>query len=121
MTHESAVDISTALAQANADSLTARYPSDRCDPVPVILNLSSAPELSAVECAKAIDCFEYQACEFDGWETSAAHDWLAQLRKCILSRLPGYDAADCWPIYSDFTDRKRAAALAKVSYLRAVD
>ena len=54
-------------------------------------------KLSLVEGLKAIDCYEYQACEHDGWEKSKAKAFCAALRKALIYKLPGYDAA-AWGI-----------------------
>ncbi len=48
--------------------------------------------------AKALSCFEYQACEHPGWADSEAHGALVALREGMLARVKGYaDAA--WSIY----------------------
>jgi len=46
-----------------------------------------------VEVIKLIDCLEYQSCEHDAWETSAARKFCVDLRHRLTSYLPGYDAA----------------------------
>lgn len=52
---------------------------DRIDPVQVI---------------KSCDCYEYQTCEHDGWESSEACAFITALRRSACSSLPGYDAAE---------------------------
>ena len=42
---------------------------------------------------KAIHCYEYQACEHDGWKTSGAAEFCQSLRVCWLLKLPSYNAA----------------------------
>lgn len=42
---------------------------------------------------KMIACYEYQACEHAGWDTSKARDFCNDLRKAVIMDLPGYDAA----------------------------
>lgn len=46
---------------------------------------------------KAIDCLEYQSCEHDGWNESEAKRFLEDLRKTLISTLPGYEDAP-WAI-----------------------
>lgn len=45
-------------------------------------------ELAPVPVLKAIDCYEYQACEHPEWETSAAHDYVEALRQAIFGQHP---------------------------------
>lgn len=52
----------------------------------------SAPN-RAVEVIKSIQCLEYQSCEHDGWESSAAHCFLQNLKSEAIRNLPGYDKA----------------------------
>jgi hypothetical protein len=42
---------------------------------------------------KLIDCYEYQSNEHPGWERSQAKRLCGQLRKQVISKLPGYDDA----------------------------
>lgn len=46
-----------------------------------------------VEILKAIDCFEYQACETDDWRDSEAYAFCQALRSRMIDALPGYDDA----------------------------
>jgi len=46
-----------------------------------------------VEVIKAVECYQYQACEHEGWETSKARTMTNQLKSAAISRLEGYDAA----------------------------
>lgn len=50
------------------------------------------------EIFKAIDGYEYQACEVDDWETSEAHRYCAALRETLIAQLPGYSDATTWMI-----------------------
>ena len=56
--------------------------------------------LDPVVVLKALDCYEYQSCEHDGWKTSGAHEFCEVLRSVAISILPGYDDAP-W----DFDDQ----------------
>ena len=55
------------------------------------------PKLSVVAALKAIDGYEYQACEHPEWEASEAHAFCQGLRREMIHQLPGYDEAD-WAI-----------------------
>jgi hypothetical protein len=89
----------------NLRSINARYP-DTVDhpnnipgPVGETYRITTAdfkgrvPSLSPVAILKACDCYEYQACEHDGWTTSEANAFLGCLRKKCVRNLPGYDDA----------------------------
>ena len=56
----------------------ADYPSDQLGITPV-------------GTLKAIQCFEYQACEHDGWEKSKAKAWIDRLLGETIAALPGYE------------------------------
>ncbi len=49
--------------------------------------------LTAVEAFKALACYEYQACEHDGWEASRANRFCNEFRECLIATLPGYSDA----------------------------
>lgn len=49
--------------------------------------------LPAVAVLKLIDCYEYQSCEHDEWETSEAHEFCESLRRAYIGLLPGYNEA----------------------------
>ena len=42
---------------------------------------------------KSCDCYDYQACEMPDYEGRWASKWVQNLRKSIIHKLPGYDAA----------------------------
>ena len=46
--------------------------------------------LSVVEALKAIDCYEYQACEHPEWRRSEARRFCDSLRGSVVGALPGY-------------------------------
>ena len=48
--------------------------------------------LSLVEMVKTIQCYEYQACEWDGWKDSQAKQICDRCLSALLHSLPGYDA-----------------------------
>jgi len=49
--------------------------------------------IDPVKTLKLIACYEYQACEHDGWEASEAHAYCQALRRSAINALPGYDDA----------------------------
>ena len=95
----------------NQRSVSARYPNDRDGewPGPAGLTLAEIEgyefqrinpyrrTLTAVQALKAIDGYEYQSCEHEGWHTSEAKMLIDALRKSLIHALPGYDEAD-WEI-----------------------
>jgi len=54
-------------------------------------------QLTVVEALKALSCYEYQSCECDDWEKSAACDFCGALRSSLIAALPGYRQA-AWAI-----------------------
>lgn len=57
----------------------------------------SGPALPAIEILKLCACYDYQACEFDGWKTSDAKAFVQYLRNEVTRALPGYEQAP-WSI-----------------------
>ena len=49
--------------------------------------------LEPIQVLKACNCYEYQSCEHDGWETSEAKAFIDALRAAAVRALPGYDDA----------------------------
>lgn len=96
------------LVDANVESVSHRYPDDKLTELPGRLDAwwlvpytfpkgRRPPSLTAVAILKAIDCYEYQACEPPGWETSEAAAFCRGLRDVAIGALPGYDEA-AWEI-----------------------
>jgi hypothetical protein len=86
----------------NVKSVAFRYPDDRfkgCLPGPIGEDYlyqehkTIHAALSLVAVLKAIDCYEYQSCEHDGWKVSEAHAFCTALRHAVCAALPGYDDA----------------------------
>lgn len=106
-------NVAVVLAQANLDSLDARYPGEGSE------GFSGGNTDFLVSCAararkrgldlgfaggivqllKALDCFEYQSCETgDAFFASPAYELVTWARKALIGMLPGYEAADWgWP------------------------
>ena len=51
-------------------------------------------KLSAVQVIKACDCYAYQACEVDDWETTEAHKIIDTIRERAIDELPGMEEAE---------------------------
>lgn len=110
------------LFRQNLTSIHARYPdtvdnpSNMPGPCSIGERLAADPEwvpefrrIAAelpppVVVLKALDCYEYQACEDDGWQASEAKRLCDALRAKMIRRLPGYENAP-W----EWTERKAAA------------
>ena len=94
-----------ALALENALSVAARY---REEPEPVsgvvtsrdvCIPVSDVKDIARL--LKAIDSYEYQSCEHEGWATSSVAAFCNQLRHALYSRLPGYQDGDGWAIQGE--------------------
>ncbi len=78
------------LWQENRVSVNRRYHDG--DEIDVIYNFQRLWQ-EPVTVLKLIDCYEYQSCEHPAWEESQAKRLCGQLRKQVISMLPGYDEA----------------------------
>lgn len=56
----------------------------------------------AIDILKALTCYEYQANEAPGWDTSTARAFCEALRRAVIPALPGYDDAP-WEITTTST------------------
>ena len=86
------------LLRQNVDSLIARYGDDPCDFAEVLASYeyrvtSLLPMLKPVYLLKLCDCYDYQACETEDYDESAAARFVNRLRKYAIMNLPGYDQA----------------------------
>jgi hypothetical protein len=88
----------------NLASVAGRYPADVSGQRPgpndfedeQVLTYRFARVPGALDRAavlKALHCYEYQSCEHDGWQSSAAHAFCRALERSIVTSLPGYAAA----------------------------
>ncbi len=48
-------------------------------------------DVTTIQALKAVDCYEYQSCEHEGWNGSLAQSFCTILRKRLVQDLPGYD------------------------------
>ena len=97
LTRENRNTLGQILLNVNVGSVNERYsendlyaytyvpPKHRWEPVAIL---------------KAIDCYEYQACEAPNWDTSLAKEFCDKLRQLCIPALPGYQDSP-WAIGSD--------------------
>lgn len=97
------------LWQENVESVATRYPDDKPGEWPGPCGLTMVEVMAykwepirsgntpryiqPIEALKALDGYEYQACEHDEWETSEAKAFCEAMRGNLIRRLPGYDDA----------------------------
>lgn len=105
LSHANATEVGQMLWLENRASVNHRYEEDTEIPayeypvkpmVPGMYAILTGPEphpYTPVEILKLLSCYEYQSCEHDGWETSAAKAYCDALRNAAIDALPGYDAA----------------------------
>jgi hypothetical protein len=91
-------ELFAALVCENAESLRAQYGRGAKEMIGEAPHrFISGPALPALHVMKLAQSYEYQVCEHDGWETSKAKRWIANLISGLIYHLPGYDAAP-WAI-----------------------
>lgn len=104
--HENADTVGVMLWAENYRSVMHRYPDAETDGdgVPGPDGFTGAHVLTyeylrvpgridPVVVLKAMDCYEYQSCEHDGWQNSSARAFCAALQATCIGLLPGYDKA----------------------------
>jgi hypothetical protein len=95
--YEYGTDIGRMLVHENERSMTARYRYEPGDPNAYEYRMP-VKRATAIEGLKAIDCYEYQACETGkAFYESRAYDFLTALRSALIGTLPGYDEAS-WSV-----------------------
>jgi hypothetical protein len=89
--------IAKILYDANVRSFAARYEGRHAEDIcefefdaRAALKGSHANSVSII---KSASCFEYQACEFEDWETSEAKKIIRAITSHAISKLPGYEQA----------------------------
>jgi hypothetical protein len=91
------------LMVANIESVCARYrekPEKYAAEADYTFHFPKGPRLTPVEVLKACECFDYQACEVEGYDRSPAHHYIACIRGMAMSQLPGWQSA-AWEITAD--------------------
>ena len=99
--------IAESLAQANLDSVRARYPHHTDSTIEEdqaykreCQGRVETHEAKPVEILKAVQALDYQSCEVKGWGETQAHQHLNWIQSRAISMLPGYDSAP-WSIEVD--------------------
>lgn len=92
--------VGAVLWNANRASVSERYEED-IDPDPfTVADVQLAQgHVTPVVILKALDCLEYQSCDWEGWEGSLARTITDTIRRAIVRALPGYAGAP-WAIDS---------------------
>jgi len=101
--HKSKDDIGEMLVKENLSSIHHRYPDTITNPDDTPgpceqywlhrYTFRRAIRLTTIEALKAIDSYEYQACEHPEWETSEARKFCDALRRALVHVLPGWEQA----------------------------
>jgi hypothetical protein len=97
--HETATAFGKMLLAKNVRSVVHRYrltgsteASDYAELVETY-EFRYCPCVPAGVAAKALDCFDYQSCETDTYETSLAYAFTCRMAKALNKHLNGYEAA----------------------------
>jgi hypothetical protein len=98
LTRENAGYVGAMLLAENARSVDHRYDEDEWEQPYLFKSLPGVP--NPVSVLKALDGFEYQACEHPEWEKSEAFNFCQSLRKRAITKLPGYEADEHWGVSS---------------------
>lgn len=83
-----------------------RYPNDTLETLPgympdrergSLYKHNHGLSVKPIAALKAIDCYEYQSCEFPEWRETCAYAFCDRLRDSLIGDLPGYEDAP-WEI-----------------------
>jgi hypothetical protein len=88
------------LAAENVRSVCHRYESDKPEEYAHALRpalCGKTESVSPVVVLKLCDCLDYQSCETEDWETTAACKLLRRIRNEAIRLIPGYEEAP-WAI-----------------------
>lgn len=91
LTSETAGRVGAMLLAENMRSVNHRYDEDELEEPYLFSRLPGTAD--PVQVLKALDCYEYQACEHAEWPTSEAAQFCDALRRRMIKRLAGYEAA----------------------------
>ena len=115
LTRETAGRVGCMLWAENRRSVDHRYDENGIEPECYEYE-DPRVKIEPVQVLKALDCFEYQACEHPEWEESEAKAFCDALRGTTINDLPGYDVA-MWEVSS--VQAAELADLARVEAERA--
>jgi len=79
--------VGAVLRDANNASMYARYGDKPEDYLPKTVSVA---HLEAIDIVSGCDCFDYQACEYSGWESSGAKNAIDQIRNAASRSITGY-------------------------------
>ena len=89
-------EIGRTLWSANAISVDTYYEhSLRHEPAEPLVDSYEFKDVHLIDALtflKALDCLDYQSCDYDGWNVSDAKQILDDWRRGASAKLPGYDA-----------------------------
>ena len=77
------------LLDENYKSFNARYNRDDAPHSFVFYPV----EMEPIEVVRLCHCYNYQACEHDGWDTSEAKEISRQIEHYAIKNVPGYEGA----------------------------
>lgn len=83
------------LAEANRQSYMERYHEEI--PQKFQFGNSNYPR-TGIEIYQMCDGYEYNACEWSGWQSSKEKALLEAIRRAAIQNTPEYRQADCWMI-----------------------
>jgi hypothetical protein len=93
-----ATAVAALLHRANVQSYLARYKDHRPEvgtaPAVTWEDFDRVRSLASTKpgtLAKLLDCYDYQSCEVDGYDTSQALEITNAIRRALLRALPGYE------------------------------
>lgn len=91
------------LLRENLASVSARYPADPSDGLIVDLYTFQSCPIDLYRFREIIGrafrllaCYEYQACEHAGWETSEACKFIESIHSELITRVAGYNDPGLW-------------------------
>jgi len=96
--HDTRTELIKMLTRENDLSIGARYASAEMRDPRIPRHPSKALNLSPGGIVKAVNSYQYQSCEHDGWANSQARTFCQALVAAMARKLPGYDDADTWVI-----------------------
>lgn len=80
------------LYNENAKSIAYRYSEPRAEEAEFEFHFVDTKH-KPLQVIKAANCFDYQSCEHEGWEGSAAHAVIQAIVADAISAVPGYSEA----------------------------
>ena len=95
-------EVGTKLMAANIASVCRRYsePAEVYCLEALYVHGTPRRQITPVEAIKAAACFDYQACEVNGYDDTFAAKFMASIRDAAITKLPGYASA-AWEITSE--------------------